>query len=180
MIVSYRKGCVWMGEPRFQIDHEFVVSQEKTYFGNQSDIYQVEDRFTILLGGQKFFEEPHFPLLEFALHFKKWDREGRKGDFNFCSLDYDDYIPIIRLLRKGNLWHFRSIWEEFDSSHLLFFVDEIFPVLEAFVKRVDQELYDVCGYEIDYYYEIEFRKYFPMKRSFKKWLFEKLSFSDSK
>ena len=180
MLASRRKECDGMGESRFRIGYEFVVSREKTYFGDQRDIYQVEDQFTIWLGGQKFFEEPYFPLLEFALHFKKWDQEGRKGDFGFCSLDYDDFIPIIRLLRKGNLWYFRSIWEEFDSSHMLFSDHEIFPVVEAFIKKVDQELYDFCGYKVDYYYEIESRKIFPMKKSLKKWFLEKLGLSKSK
>ena len=65
------------------------------------------------IGGQLFYREEEFPLVELAISLEDWLQSGR-GDFTFVSIESDDQ-PIFWARDEHDGWHLGAVDQLFDD-----------------------------------------------------------------
>jgi len=127
-------------EFKFQITDFNIDNIEKDW----QLILRIVADFEILINGKVFFNEPQFPVVEFAMQAAAWSRNV-KENFDYESMESDE-SPLIWFNSKNDNYTVGSPWQKYEERNPI--EREVLQTsLNNFIEALRKEL--VSDYEID-------------------------------
>lgn len=99
------------------------------------DILKITGDFQILVNGNVFFLEPHFPILEFVKYALEWiNCSDESKEMSYSSVETEDN-PLLTFKKKDEGWLIHSPWQKYECL-VSFTRDEITEAILSLLETL--------------------------------------------
>ena len=118
---------------QFSLEQKAKIPQKKLLKMSFADVLDDDRHFVITVDADVFFDDPYFPIREFAIYALKWIK---KADQNFIYETKDDYQnPLLAFSQQENGWKVQSVWQKFECETEFSFT-EVKSFIESIINQV--------------------------------------------